>query len=126
MPFYTACKKLAESLPAGDVNRAILDYLLAQGVGIENIQSWPKIEAHLQASCPPQEKIPSKESFQTGLLKRTREGEEFIGSTTDGYFIINCRRDAEETERFYTDRIKSQTQRLAHLGTLMDQDYPKN
>ena len=76
MAFHSSCIALAQSLPAADVNRRILDFLLSQAVGRKNAKSWPKIKAHLVAVGVP--KIPTKEAFQVGFLGKTRQGDEFI------------------------------------------------
>lgn len=122
MPFLESCQALAASLPDDDINKMILDFLLSEGVGRKNAQSWPKIETHLRSLGL--EKLPSKEAFQTGLLKRTREGDEFIGSTGEGFFIIESAADAEAMRRFYSQRIISEVSRLGRLEELIDRAFP--
>ena len=48
MGFHSSCKDLAASLPAGNVDRLILEFLPANGVGGKSPQSWTKIKAHLR------------------------------------------------------------------------------
>lgn len=122
MAFHSSCIALAQSLSADDVNRRILDFLLSQAVGRKNAKSWPKIEAHLVAVGAP--KIPTKEAFQVGFLGKTRQGDEFIGSTSKGFFIIDSPLDAEATRRFYQHRIFVQMDRLRRLEALIEKEYP--
>jgi hypothetical protein len=122
MAFHSSCKALAESLPATDPFRAIIDFLLAAGVGRKNPQSWPKIESHLRSSGVTE--IPSMEKFQVEFLGKTREGDSFIGSSGKGYFIIADASDAEATRRFYQNRIFTEMDRLRRLESLIAIEFP--
>lgn len=121
MAFLRSCISDAATLAPKEGERAILDYLLEHAVGKANLKSWDSIEAALTAQGITG--LPSKESFQTGLLSRTRENDAFIGSTKDGYFIIEDMRDAFACLNFYLSRIEVENRRVQSLRRLMQSEF---
>lgn len=101
--------------------REILGYLLVHAVGRENAKTWDVISEEVRRSIGISH---TKNHFQNGLLKRSRESDFFIGSTDSkpaGYFLIDTLIDAQEMERWHLQRIATETARLNHLHTLMFQ-----
>src|SRR4051812_20579641 len=76
MPFLDAAKNYVNSLKAGSTERLVLEFLLKNGVGHKNTQPWSTIENHLQKNGI----FVRQQTFQQGLLKRSRSGDVFIGS----------------------------------------------
>ena len=98
--------------------RLILEFLLDKAIGRANAKTWDAISRKLVGAGWDIR----KNSFQNGLLKRSRESDFFIGSTDakpSGYFIIDTLKDAQEMERWYLHRITTETARLNHLHSLM-------
>jgi len=58
-----------------------------------------------------------------GLLSRTRESDAFIGSTSDGYFIIDGLADAFACLNFYLKRISVEQRRVESLRQLIEAEY---
>jgi len=124
MLFTDSVKREIESLPEGNVNRIILEYLLHNAVGSESAKSWKLIERHLK-KC---NVMISKSSFQQGLLKQTREGDIFIGSNDHGrccgYYIMNDMYDVQVMKDWYGKRIAIEQSRLDHLQFILsDMDW---
>ena len=97
------------------VHSPILDYLLHNAVGRNNARSWETIEAHCTTLHVPVDKL----DFQQGFLAETRDGEVFIGSCSQGYFIIQDRDDAVVAAGFYRTRIARQQEHVDHLADLV-------
>jgi len=61
----------------------------------------------------------SQQTFQQGILKRTRECDLFIGSNdhgiAKGYFLIQDQADAEIMRDWYAKRINVEVARLKNL-----------
>jgi hypothetical protein len=97
------------------VNHAILCYLKEHAMGSSNAKSWNKISSALGLTI-------SKNTFQQGLLKKSREGNLFIGSNdhgeSSGYFIIDDAKDAEIMMCWYRRRIAVEQRHLDHLMML--------
>jgi len=112
MNFIEAAEELLAKLPVG-YDYVILSYLLREAVGVANAKPWTSISRHLlevhQVKLRPQ-------TFQEGLLKKSREGPAFIGSDPRrGYFIIETPEDLKVAEEFITTRIAQQQARLEVL-----------
>lgn len=122
MAFKNACEALRDNLPHEDMNREIVSYLLDNAVGRKNICSWPTIEAHLRTKGFKPSKN-AKEHFQVSFLGATRDSDSFIGSTNQGYFIINSIQDAYACLSFYIKKISSMQERAENLRKLMDTEY---
>lgn len=86
-------------------------------MGSGNAKSWNKISEALGLTI-------TKNTFQQGLLKRSREGNLFIGSNdhgeSSGYFIIDTEKDAEIMMCWYRKRIAVEQRHLDHLMMLAD------
>jgi hypothetical protein len=115
MPFVTEANRMLPTLAPGSPKRAILDYLLHNAVGRNNARSWETIEAHCTTLHVPVDKL----DFQQGFLAETRDGEVFIGSCSQGYFIIQDRDDAVVAAGFYRTRIARQQEHVDHLADLV-------
>jgi len=115
MPFAFSVQEKIQTLAAGSPKRLILEYLWANARGRANRQPWEAIAGWLRAHDVRME----KESFQTGLLASTREGGIFIGSSRDGFYLIENRKDAEATMEFIKERLESHNRRLRHLNSLV-------
>jgi len=120
MPFLDAAADFLKELEEGTAERAILEYLLANAVGHQNAKTWRQIYTHLVMTGKP---TCSKNQFQNGLLKESRDGELFIGSydhpPARGYFIIATREDAELMADFYNTRLCAELDHLTNLDSLM-------
>ena len=84
-------------------------------MGSGNAKSWNKISEALGLTI-------TKNTFQQGLLKRSREGNLFIGSNdhgdSSGYFIIDDAKDVEIMMCWYRKRIAVEQRHLDHLMML--------
>src|ERR1041385_8732958 len=114
MPFVEAARAQVAELPKGDRTRIVLEFLLARAVGQQRAIPWPKIRDFLLRRG---HRL-SKNSFQQGILKQTRESAVFIGSGKRGYYLIADADDAREMRDFYLERIASERQRLTRLRRL--------
>lgn len=107
------------------VDRCILSFLIEKAVGRANAKTWGEIDAHLQQQGHSSVR---QQTFQQGVLKDSREGESFIGSTDKqpdaGYFLIADRRDAEVVSDFIIRRLTTQQNRLQHLRDLVNRTFP--
>jgi hypothetical protein len=125
MPFIHDAKNYAQTLTPGSTERLILDYLLENGVGRHNAQPWSAIETHLEKRG----KTIRQQTFQQGLLKKSRECSLFIGSNDHGegrgYFLIQDREDAEIIRNWYQRRIQVEQEHLDHLDKLITQQFDK-
>lgn len=121
MAFNDDLDSWAHYYEPGSVEAIILDYLRKNAVGRKNAKTWPKIARHLEknkAHCRCQR-------FQNGLLKDSREDRLFIGShDCHGFFIIQEPEDAQLMIDFYRKRIEKETERLEHLRSLCEQQWP--
>ncbi len=118
MAFANSLQEKIGTLAIGSSRRVILQFLSVNARGRANVQSWDDIEAHLHGKGLRME----KESFQTGLLADTREGEVFIGSSRLGYYVIENREDAVATMEFSQERLASHNARLLHLNDLVTEE----
>jgi hypothetical protein len=100
--------------------RAIYDYLLANAVGHGNAKSWGTIQAALRRRGVSMR----QNDFQQTILKQSRSqnSEIFIGSSNNGYFLINTTADAEIMREFYQTRIDSEQVNLNRLLELIAED----
>jgi len=124
MPFLNAAQIYIQQLPAGSADRLIMEFLLQNAVGRHNSQPWSALDAHLQRH----DIQIRQQTFQQGLLKRSREGEVFIGSNDHGigrgYFLIQDREDAEVMRQWYLRRIQIEQGHLDQLQALINQQWP--
>ena len=100
-------------LTPGTSDYAILEFLLNSAVGVENAKTWKQISEHLDEFGL---KIP-KNSFQNGLLQRSRRNPFYIGSCNKGFFIIMTQADVDATCNFYRARTQ---QELANWDALRE------
>jgi hypothetical protein len=123
MPFVSAARDRVKQLKRDDPERVILQFLLNQGVGVDNAKPWPKIAQHLARRGIRM----AKNTFQRGILKATRENDIFIGATDrHGYFLINDRGDADKMDEFYERRIKKERANLKNLRRLTNRQWPSS
>ena len=121
MPFVAAARDRVRQLDKGDPERAILEFLLKHGVGVHNAKPWRIIERHLEGIGVEMTQV----KFQQSILKATREGSIFIGSTDrDGYFLINDRGDVGRVREFYHRRIGKELANLQNLERLEKRQWP--
>ena len=124
MPFLNAAQIYIQQLPACSADRLIMEFLLQNAVGRHNSQPWGALDAYLS-----QHDIHIRQqTFQQGLLKRSREGKVFIGSNDHGigrgYFLIQDREDAEVMRQWYLRRIQIEQGHLDQLQALINQQWP--
>ena len=117
MPFVDAARAAVDALPNTDPTGIVLQFLLDNAVGRENAVPWPRVRQHLLDNG----RALSKNAFQQGILKQTREGVVFIGSSNRGYFLIADAADAAEMRDFYLVRIAKENARLDRLRRLADE-----
>lgn len=115
MPFANAVQTKINTLPVGSPRRAILEFLWVNARGRANVQTWEAIAGYLRKH----ELLIEKEAFQTGLLASTRENDVFIGSSRQGFYIIEDRDDALATMEFFKERVDAHNARLSHLNALV-------
>ena len=124
MAFVDTAKQHVNNLPQGSAERLILEFLIENGVGHLNAQPWSAIESHLKTNGI----SIRQQTFQQGLLKRSRAGDLFIGSNDHepgrGYFLIVDKQDAQVMRDWYTRRIQVETEHLRHLDQLISQEWP--
>jgi hypothetical protein len=124
MPFVNSAQKYTQKLPVGSVERVIMEFLLQNAIGRHNSQPWSALDTHLQQHGH----HIRQQTFQQGLLKRTREGEVFIGSNDHGigrgYFLIQDREDADIIRQWYLRRIQIEQGHLNQLDALINQQWP--
>jgi hypothetical protein len=124
MPFLSEAQKYVQTLQPGSAERLILEFLLQNAVGRYNSQPWPALEKYLRRH---QVSI-RQQTFQQGLLKKSREGPVFIGSndhgTGRGYFLIQDKEDAEVMRQWYVRRIQVEQGHLNQLEALIKQQWP--
>jgi predicted RNA-binding protein YlxR (DUF448 family) len=124
MPFLSAAQSHVQTLQPGSADRLILEFLLQNAVGRHNAQPWSAVDTHLNNHGV----SIRQQTFQQGLLKKSREGEVFIGSNDHGigrgYFIIQEREDAEIIRQWYLRRIQVEQGHLDQLEVLIQQQWP--
>ena len=124
MPFVSAAQNYALTLQAGSNERLILEYLFKNALGRANSKTWSDIDTYLKQNGV---KI-RQQTFQQGLLKKSREGEIFIGSNDHGlgrgYFLIQDKADAEIMRQRYQHRIQVEQEHLNQLEALIKQQWP--
>jgi hypothetical protein len=123
MAFLNDAKGIAPKLPVGSIERLIMDFLLQHGVGRQNAQPWSAIEDYLRQHGH----SVRQQAFQQGLLKQSREGTVFIGSSDHGvrgYFLIRDKDDAEIIRQWYERRIAVEQGHLTQLKRLMQEEFP--
>lgn len=102
--------------------RLTLEFLLANAVGRNNAIPLHVILDYLADNGHSM----SGPGFQTTILSQCRVGnglgEIFIGSGPRGYFLIAGPDDARVMLDFYGSRIASETERVAHIHRLMQQE----
>jgi len=124
MPFVSEAQNYALTLQAGSNERLILEYLFKNALGRANSKTWSDIDTYLKQNGV---KI-RQQTFQQGLLKKSREGEIFIGSNDHGlgrgYFLIQDKADAEIMRQRYQHRIQVEQEHLNQLEALIKQQWP--
>jgi hypothetical protein len=124
MAFANSVAQEVAGLAQDDPYRIVLEHLRQHGRGRANAKPYPEIETELARHGINM----SQTQFQQTLLKRTREGDVFIGSTDQGpfrgYFLIEDVADAEVAREFYYRRIGGQQANLEQLEDLMRQSFP--
>jgi len=104
----------AEEDPLGADKRALLDYLLKCGRGIENAVSIARIGEEADFS-----RNYTREAIQQQLIVPLRdEGRVFIGTSNRGIFLLEKAEDAEETIDFYSTRIRSELRHVRNVKAL--------
>jgi hypothetical protein len=124
MPFLSAVQSHVQTLPPGSTDRLILEFLLENAVGRRNAQPWSALD-----TCLKRHGVSIRQqTFQQGLLKKSREGQLFIGSNDHGvgrgYFLIQDREDAEVIRQWYLRRIQVEQGHLDQLEALIQQQWP--
>ena len=118
MSFLPAVSARIAALPPTEPERIFLEFMEVNAVGRANSKAWSIIESHLHTRGI----ILNQRQFQQGILKRTREGNVYIGSNDHGvgrgYFIIDEIEDAELMRNWYQTRIDRENVRLAHLRSV--------
>lgn len=109
MSFIPAARKHLSLLGHGSDDYKILKFLINNAIGKINAKSWKAIKTASGLTST------SKEQFQQGLLKFSREKDFFIGSCSRGYYMIDDRADAIATKKFYQDRIDIERLRVINL-----------
>lgn len=121
MPFLDSALEHIDKLPKDDPFRQVLIYLVTHAVGVHNAKSWEHLEAHLSARGMSMD----KKQFQQTILKESRQGPVFIGSTDSGsargYFLIANAIDADAMRSFYEKRIAAEIANLGKLNRLCEQ-----
>jgi predicted RNA-binding protein YlxR (DUF448 family) len=124
MPFLSAAQSHVQTLAPASADRLILEFLLANAVGRHNAQPWSALDTYLRRHGV----SIRQQTFQQGLLKKSREGELFIGSNDHGvgrgYFLIQDREDAEIIRQWYLRRIQVEQGHLDQLEALIQQQWP--
>jgi len=126
MPFIDDVDQALAGRSEDDPFRIILAYMRREAVGRHNAKPWGYIEIELA-----QHNIyMSPNQFQQTILRETRGGTIFIGSTDQGafrgYFLIADREDAEVAREFYIRRIAAQHTNLNHLDRLIERQWPNS
>lgn len=123
--FIAAAQRELETLDPHDPDRIILAYLLRNAIGLANAKTWPKIQEHLREHRITNIRC---QAFQNGLLRRSREGDFYIGSTDrggtnghGGYFIIETQEDVFAMWKWFTDRMEVEEDRIGHLLELAEE-----
>lgn len=115
--FFEAFDEFVESTQS-QTERLILLYLWLYAMGSANAKPWAWIAEWLAGKGHRM----TKQCFQQGLLKRSREGRLFIGSTDTGprpgYFLIASADDVAVAAEFYHRRIDRQCESLRWLEKL--------
>jgi hypothetical protein len=126
MAFVNAVAEEIADLRADNPFRICLEYLQREGRGRVNSKPFAEIQAELATHGIEM----TREQFQQTLLKRTRGGDIFIGSTDHGpyrgYFLIVDEEDAEIAREFYCRRIHDQQLNLDRLEELMGAEFPNH
>lgn len=115
MPFAKQAHNTASGLGPREPLRVVLEFLIKEAMGHTNAKPWVTIRKHLADHGIQM----TKGQFQQTILKRTRSGEIFIGSSTEGYFLIEDEGDAQVMQSFYRVRIAAEQFHLDHLQQLM-------
>lgn len=120
--FIAAAQRELETLDPHDPDRIILAYLLRNAIGLANAKTWPKIQEHLREHRITNFRC---QAFQNGLLRRSREGDFYIGSTDKGgsngrggYYIINGKEDVYIMWKWFRKRMEKENERCEHLLNL--------
>jgi hypothetical protein len=123
MSLVNEAKLYVQNLPVGGAERLILEFLLQNGIGRHNAQTWATLDKHLRQNGH----HIRQQAFQQGLLKRSRESSVFIGSNDHGegrgYFLIQDREDAELMRQWYCRRIQVEQEHLDQLDRLIQKHF---
>lgn len=111
MSFLPAVRRQTVVRPPTDPVRVTLEYLLQHAVGRNNPVTLKKIVSHLQSRGL----AFSETKFQQTVLAESRSGDDFIGSSSRGYFLVATDADAKTMRDFYETRIRAETHNLANL-----------
>lgn len=112
MPFVDSARRYVRETD-DPAERALYEYLLANAVGHGNAKSWGAIQAALRRRGISM----AQNDFQQTILKRSRsqDSDIFIGSSNNGYFLIETTGDSEMMREFYQSRIASEQANLNRL-----------
>jgi hypothetical protein len=111
MSFLPAVRREINSRSANDPVRVTLEYLLQNAVSRKNPVSLETIVFHLQGIGL----NINETGFQQTVLAESRDRDFFIGSSRQGYFLIDDIDDAKEMRNFYEARIRAEQQNLDNL-----------
>jgi len=111
MSFLPAVRREINSRSANDPVRVTLEYLLQNAVSRKNPVSLETIVLHLQGIGL----NINETGFQQTVLAESRDRDFFIGSSRQGYFLIDDIDDAKEMRNFYEARIRAEQQNLDNL-----------
>jgi len=120
MAFLSDAKSFSASLTKD--GRVAFAYLMENAVGCAHAKAWPDVEAHLIQKGINM----SKNTFQASVIKPSREGKVFIGSTDvdfKGYFIIAKLEDADVVRAWYKKRIAKERSNLDNLEKLIKEEW---
>jgi len=126
MPFSNSIAQEIAGLDQRDPYRILLENMRLEALGRNNSKAFGVIEAELAQRGV----NVTQTQFQQTLLKKSRGGQVFIGSTDHGphrsYFLIETPDDAEVAREFYRRRIHDQQVNLNLLEDLMRQAFPNH
>jgi hypothetical protein len=120
MPFQSYAADFSATLSHD--SQVAFSYLRENAVGWAKAKTWPEIEEYLHR----QGIRMTKNSFQASVVKPSREGKAFLGSTDAGirgYFIIASPEDAAVMRAWYKKRIAKEQANLDNLNALVKEEW---